>query len=364
MPTRGPTRAWRCWPTTTTTPTGARCGGSARTARRACWSPDEAEAGRAVELLAARYAQYRETPPRGAGARGRRRALVGLERGLRRHAAGRGLRRRRRRRVAWTALGAQPRRAHCASAIVRRGGRASADDAPGGRGPAASAPARTPGPGARDDPHRVALVLEGGGMRGVVSAGMAAALERLDLTRCLDLVVGASAGRAERRGPPRRRRAGVRGGLRRRLRLARVRQPRPAAARAPGARRRLRPAARERRARPRAPRPHDQEPDPAPLPRGRRRHGGAGGVLRHAHGGGAVGRPARHEPDALGRRRPDRDRRPALPRRRPGGADPRRRGRRGRRHARAGAPDPPVRRAPHHGRAVRGPRDRAPPAAA
>jgi predicted patatin/cPLA2 family phospholipase len=49
-------------------------------------------------------------------------------------------------------------------------------------------------PGARDDPHRVALVLEGGGMRGVVSAGMTAALERLGLTHCFDLVVGASAG--------------------------------------------------------------------------------------------------------------------------------------------------------------------------
>jgi predicted patatin/cPLA2 family phospholipase len=49
-------------------------------------------------------------------------------------------------------------------------------------------------PGARDDPHRVAVVLEGGGMRGVVSAGMTAALERLDLTRCFDLVVGSSAG--------------------------------------------------------------------------------------------------------------------------------------------------------------------------
>jgi predicted patatin/cPLA2 family phospholipase len=49
-------------------------------------------------------------------------------------------------------------------------------------------------PGAREDPHRVALVLEGGGMRGIVSAGMAAALERLDLTRCLDLVVGSSSG--------------------------------------------------------------------------------------------------------------------------------------------------------------------------
>jgi predicted patatin/cPLA2 family phospholipase len=49
-------------------------------------------------------------------------------------------------------------------------------------------------PGAREDPHRVALVLEGGGMRGIVSAAMAAAIERLDLTRCLDLVVGSSSG--------------------------------------------------------------------------------------------------------------------------------------------------------------------------
>jgi predicted patatin/cPLA2 family phospholipase len=49
-------------------------------------------------------------------------------------------------------------------------------------------------PGARDDPHTVALVLEGGGMRGVVSAGMAAAFERLGLTGTLDLVVGSSAG--------------------------------------------------------------------------------------------------------------------------------------------------------------------------
>jgi predicted patatin/cPLA2 family phospholipase len=49
-------------------------------------------------------------------------------------------------------------------------------------------------PGRRRDPHRVALVLEGGGMRGVVSAGMTSALERLGLTSCFDLVVGASAG--------------------------------------------------------------------------------------------------------------------------------------------------------------------------
>jgi predicted patatin/cPLA2 family phospholipase len=49
-------------------------------------------------------------------------------------------------------------------------------------------------PGRRHDPHRVALVVEGGGMRGVVSAGMTAALERLGVTGCFDLVVGASAG--------------------------------------------------------------------------------------------------------------------------------------------------------------------------
>ena len=49
-------------------------------------------------------------------------------------------------------------------------------------------------PGARSDPYRVAVVLEGGGMRGVVSAGMTAALERLGLTRCFDVVVGSSAG--------------------------------------------------------------------------------------------------------------------------------------------------------------------------
>ena len=49
-------------------------------------------------------------------------------------------------------------------------------------------------PGAREDAHCVALVLEGGGMRGVVSIGMAAALERLRLADCFDLVVGSSAG--------------------------------------------------------------------------------------------------------------------------------------------------------------------------
>ena len=49
-------------------------------------------------------------------------------------------------------------------------------------------------PGARSDGRRIALVIEGGGMRGVVSAGMAAAIEQLGLTCCFDEVHGASAG--------------------------------------------------------------------------------------------------------------------------------------------------------------------------
>ena len=49
-------------------------------------------------------------------------------------------------------------------------------------------------PGAREDPHSVALVIEGGGMRGVVPAGMAVALERLGLRTAFDHVYGASAG--------------------------------------------------------------------------------------------------------------------------------------------------------------------------
>ena len=49
-------------------------------------------------------------------------------------------------------------------------------------------------PGARADGQRLALALEGGGMRGVVSAGMASALERRRLLDCFDLVVGTSAG--------------------------------------------------------------------------------------------------------------------------------------------------------------------------
>lgn len=49
-------------------------------------------------------------------------------------------------------------------------------------------------PGARSDGRRIALVIEGGGMRGVVSAGMTAALEQLHLRDAFDEVHGASAG--------------------------------------------------------------------------------------------------------------------------------------------------------------------------
>jgi predicted patatin/cPLA2 family phospholipase len=49
-------------------------------------------------------------------------------------------------------------------------------------------------PGARSDPHRVALVIEGGAMRGVVSGGMATGLEALGLRDAFDVVYGASAG--------------------------------------------------------------------------------------------------------------------------------------------------------------------------
>jgi predicted acylesterase/phospholipase RssA len=49
-------------------------------------------------------------------------------------------------------------------------------------------------PGRRDDPHRVALSIEGGGMRGTVSAGMALALHELGLLPAFDAVYGSSAG--------------------------------------------------------------------------------------------------------------------------------------------------------------------------
>lgn len=49
-------------------------------------------------------------------------------------------------------------------------------------------------PGARRDGRRIALVVEGGGMRGAVSAGMTAAIEQLGLRDAFDEVHGASAG--------------------------------------------------------------------------------------------------------------------------------------------------------------------------
>jgi predicted patatin/cPLA2 family phospholipase len=49
-------------------------------------------------------------------------------------------------------------------------------------------------PGKRSDPHKVALSIEGGGMRGAVSAGMICAFHYLNLTDSLDAVYGSSAG--------------------------------------------------------------------------------------------------------------------------------------------------------------------------
>jgi predicted patatin/cPLA2 family phospholipase len=49
-------------------------------------------------------------------------------------------------------------------------------------------------PGERSDGRRVALVIEGGGMRGVVSAGMTTAIEQLGLRDSFDEIHGASAG--------------------------------------------------------------------------------------------------------------------------------------------------------------------------
>ena len=49
-------------------------------------------------------------------------------------------------------------------------------------------------PGARDDGLRIALAVEGGGMRGTISGGMALALHELGLVPAFDAVYGASAG--------------------------------------------------------------------------------------------------------------------------------------------------------------------------
>lgn len=48
--------------------------------------------------------------------------------------------------------------------------------------------------GRRDDSHRLALVIEGGGSRGVYSSGMVQALEELGLAGIFDAVYGTSAG--------------------------------------------------------------------------------------------------------------------------------------------------------------------------
>jgi predicted patatin/cPLA2 family phospholipase len=49
-------------------------------------------------------------------------------------------------------------------------------------------------PGERADPYRIALSIEGGGMRGAVSAGMALALHELGVVSAFDAVYGSSAG--------------------------------------------------------------------------------------------------------------------------------------------------------------------------
>ena len=51
-------------------------------------------------------------------------------------------------------------------------------------------------PGRRSDDHSVALVVEGGIMRGVVSAGMLLGLEALGLRNSFDAVYGTSSGAA------------------------------------------------------------------------------------------------------------------------------------------------------------------------
>src|SRR4051794_41792681 len=49
-------------------------------------------------------------------------------------------------------------------------------------------------PGRRRDPHVVALVVEGGGMRGAVAAGMSLVLEAAGLMSSFDRVYGCSSG--------------------------------------------------------------------------------------------------------------------------------------------------------------------------
>ncbi|MFP5389299.1 MAG: patatin-like phospholipase family protein, partial [Thermoleophilia bacterium] len=49
-------------------------------------------------------------------------------------------------------------------------------------------------PGHREEEARLALVIEGGGMRGVIAGGMVSALDELGLQDAFDLVIGTSAG--------------------------------------------------------------------------------------------------------------------------------------------------------------------------
>lgn len=49
-------------------------------------------------------------------------------------------------------------------------------------------------PGARTDGHRLGVAVEGGGMRGVISAAMLVALTDCGVRECFDLVIGTSAG--------------------------------------------------------------------------------------------------------------------------------------------------------------------------
>jgi predicted patatin/cPLA2 family phospholipase len=51
-------------------------------------------------------------------------------------------------------------------------------------------------PGARSDGFKLGLAIEGGGMRGVVSAGMVCALEQLGMLNVFDAIYGSSAGAA------------------------------------------------------------------------------------------------------------------------------------------------------------------------
>ena len=127
----------------------------------------------------------------------------------------------------------------------------------------ARACARAPRPARAPTRYRVAVVLEGGGMRGVVSAGMTAALERLGLTRCFDLVRRLLGRSAERRGAARRRRSPGGGDVPHGAGVAEVRQPDAAAVRPARARRAVRARPRRRRPRRRAPRADDLEPDRA-----------------------------------------------------------------------------------------------------